>query len=79
MQVINPGFVKTPLTDQNDFKMPFLIDADEAARIIADGLERGKPEISFPLRMALVMKLLGSAPGALARPYTARIARGLRR
>jgi short-subunit dehydrogenase len=77
--VVNPGYVRTPLTDQNDFKMPFLMDADEAGRIIADGLERGKPEISFPLRMALVMKLLGSAPGALARPYTARVARGLRR
>lgn len=77
--VVNPGYVRTPLTDQNDFKMPFLIDADEAARVIADGLERGKPEISFPLRMALVMKTLGSAPGALARPYTARLARGLRR
>lgn len=77
--VVNPGYVRTPLTDQNDFKMPFLIDADEAGRVIADGLERGKPEISFPLRMALVMKALGSAPGALARPYTARVARGLRR
>jgi short-subunit dehydrogenase len=77
--VVNPGYVRTPLTDQNDFKMPFLMDADEAARIIADGLERGKPEISFPLRMAIAMKLLGSAPGALARPYTARVARNLRR
>jgi short-subunit dehydrogenase len=77
--VVNPGYVRTPLTDQNDFKMPFLMEADNAARIIADGLERGKPEISFPLRMALMMKLLGSAPGALARPYTARVARSLRR
>jgi short-subunit dehydrogenase len=77
--VINPGYVRTPLTDQNDFAMPFLIGADEAGRIIADGLERGKPEISFPLRMALAMKLLGAAPGAVARPYTARVARSLRR
>jgi short-subunit dehydrogenase len=76
--VINPGYVRTPLTDQNDFRMPFLIEADEAARIIADGLERARPEISFPLRMALAMKLLGAAPGAIARPYTARVARSLR-
>ena len=77
--VVNPGFVRTPLTEQNSFEMPFLIDPDEAARIIADGLEHGKPEISFPLRMALAMKLLGSAPGALTRPYAARVARNLRR
>jgi hypothetical protein len=58
--------------------MPFLIEADEAARVIADGLERGRPEISFPLRMALAMKLLGSMPGSLTRPYPARVARRLR-
>jgi short-subunit dehydrogenase len=73
--VINPGFVRTPLTEQNDFKMLFLMDADKAARIIADGLARGKPEISFPLRMALAMKLLGSVPGPVARRYAARVAR----
>ena len=77
--VINPGYVRTALTDQNDFEMPFLIEVEEAARIIADGLERGKSEISFPVRMALAMKLLGAAPGAVARPYTARVARRLRR
>jgi short-subunit dehydrogenase len=77
--VINPGYVRTPLTDQNDFEMPFLMESEDAARIIADGLERGKPEISFPLRMGLAMKLLGSAPGAVARPYAARVARRLRR
>lgn len=79
VSVINPGYVRTALTDQNDFEMPFLMEADEAARIIAAGLERGKPEISFPLRMALAMKLLGSAHGAIARPSTARLARRLRR
>ena len=77
--LVNPGYVRTPLTDKNDFKMPFLIEVEEAARIIADGIERGKTEISFPVRMALAMKLLGSVPGAVARPYTARVARRLRR
>jgi short-subunit dehydrogenase len=46
--VINPGFVKTPLTDKNHFPMPFLIEAPRAAKIICDGLERQKKEISFP-------------------------------
>jgi short-subunit dehydrogenase len=76
--VINPGYVRTPLTAKNEFKMPFLIDPDEAARTIADGLEAGKPEISFPLPMALAMKALGSLPGALSRRYTARLSKRLR-
>ena len=71
-----PGFVKTPLTDQNDFEMPFLIEAPEAARIIADGLERGDAEIAFPRRMTLAMKALGRfLPGPLRRRYVARVAR----
>ena len=76
--VVNPGFVKTPLTAQNEFEMPFLIEPEEMARAIADGLEAGKPEISFPVRMALVMKLLGSLPGAVSRRYTARLSKRLR-
>jgi short-subunit dehydrogenase len=76
--VVNPGYVKTPLTAQNEFAMPFLIEPEEMARAIADGLEAGKPEISFPLRMALAMKLLGSLPGALSRRYTARLSKRLR-
>ena len=74
--VVAPGFVKTPLTDQNDFVMPFLIEAPEAARIIADGLERGDPEIAFPRRMTFAMKTLGRfLPGPLRRRYVARVAR----
>ena len=38
VKVINPGFVKTPLTDKNDFPMPMMIEADEAAKAIAKGL-----------------------------------------
>jgi short-subunit dehydrogenase len=76
--VVNPGYVKTPLTAQNEFAMPFLIEPEEMARAIADGLEAGKPEISFPLPMALAMKLLGSLPGALSRRYTARLSKRLR-
>jgi short-subunit dehydrogenase len=76
--VVNPGFVRTPLTDQNEFNMPFRIEPEHAARVIADGLEAGKPEISFPLPMALAMKLLGSLPGALSRRHAARLSRRLR-
>lgn len=74
---INPGFVRTPLTAQNDFEMPHVIDADRAARIVADGLERRKAEISFPWIMAVKFKLLGAMPGVLARRYVARNAKRL--
>ena len=79
LTLINPGFVRTPLTGQNEFEMPFVIDVADAARIIADGLEHGRPEISFPWRMAVLMKLLGSLPGPLARAWAARNARSLDR
>lgn len=59
---VAPGFVRTEMTAVNTFPMPFIIDADEAARAIADGLERGRVEIVFPWRMALVMKVARLVP-----------------
>ena len=74
--VVAPGFVTTELTEQNEFRMPFVIEAPEAARIIADGLEAGDPEIAFPRRMSLAMKTVGRwLPGPLRRRYVAGIAR----
>jgi short-subunit dehydrogenase len=60
-----PGFVRTELTAGNAFPMPFLMDADEAARAICDGLERGRTEIVFPLPMALLMKAARLVPVGL--------------
>ena len=62
---ICPGFVSTELTAGNDFPMPFIIEADEAGRAICDGLERGRTEIVFPVRMALLMKAARLVPVAL--------------
>jgi NAD(P)-dependent dehydrogenase (short-subunit alcohol dehydrogenase family) len=73
MTVIHPGFVKTPLTDRNDFAMPFLTDADEAARRIADGLERGRFGISFPRRFAYLLKLGRCLPYGLYFAMTRRL------
>lgn len=47
--VISPGFVKTPLTDKNDFHMPFLVDADKAARIMCDGIAKRRDAVAFPI------------------------------
>lgn len=55
--IVNPGFVKTPLTDKNDFPMPFLIEADRSARIICDGIECQKREITFPFPFNAILKL----------------------
>ena len=53
---ICPGFVRTDLTAGNSFPMPFIIDAEQAAGSICDGLEHDRTEIVFPLPMALLMK-----------------------
>ena len=62
-----PGFVRTDLTAGNRFPMPFIIEADQAARSICDGLERERAEVVFPARMALLMKAARLVP---ARSWT---------
>lgn len=57
VQVVNPGFVKTPLTDQNDFEMPFLIPVEQAADAIVRGLSGTRFEITFPWVFAMLLKL----------------------
>ena len=62
VHLINPGFVKTPLTDRNEFPMPALISSEEAASEILAGMERGEFEIHFPRRFTRLMKLLRLLP-----------------
>jgi short-subunit dehydrogenase len=63
--VVCPGFVKTPLTDRNDFPMPFLLAAEDAARIIVDGVATRRPEINFPRRLSIPFKAAAMLPGTL--------------
>lgn len=65
VSVVCPGFVKTPLTARNDFRMPGLIEADKAARIIVDGVIAKRAEIHFPLRFSLPFKIAALLPGPL--------------
>lgn len=68
VQVICPGFVKTPLTAQNAFPMPFLMEVDDAAARIIRGLETSRFEIAFPQRFALQLKLMQKLPDCLYFP-----------
>jgi short-subunit dehydrogenase len=60
--VVNPGFVKTPLTDKNDFAMPFVVDVEKATDIIIKGIKNRDSEISFPLKLTIPMKILSILP-----------------
>jgi NAD(P)-dependent dehydrogenase (short-subunit alcohol dehydrogenase family) len=75
IQVCSPGFVRTPLTDRNTFKMPFLMKVEDAARLYAQGLRSRRFEIAFPLPFVLIMKLLRMIPAALYFPVIRRITR----
>jgi short-subunit dehydrogenase len=65
ISIVNPGFVKTPLTDKNDFRMPFLISAERAAVIMCNGIEKGKREIAFPFLFSRILKLVRMLPDPL--------------
>jgi short-subunit dehydrogenase len=54
---ICPGFVKTPMTAMNKFHMPWLLEADDAARRIARALRRRVKVYNFPWQLAILMKL----------------------
>jgi len=73
VQVVNPGFVETPLTDKNRFKMPFLMPVEDAARAFADGLEARRFEIVFPRRFAYILKVLRCLPYRLRFMVTRRL------
>ena len=76
IQVINPGFVRTPLTDRNPFPMPFLMEPEEAVERIVRGLAGNAFEIAFPRRFVWILKLLGLLPDRLYCPLVAKATGG---
>jgi hypothetical protein len=56
--VVKPGFVETPLTDKNDFAMPFKISSEDAAKYIADNLHKRPNELVFPKKMQCLLNVL---------------------
>lgn len=73
IQLVNPGFVRTPLTDKNPFRMPLLMEVDDAADALLRGLESARFEISFPWRFTVFMKLLRLLPYGLVFAITRRL------
>ncbi|MDC3071423.1 SDR family NAD(P)-dependent oxidoreductase [Candidatus Pelagibacter sp.] len=64
--LVSPGFIKTPMTDKNDFKMPFLKTTDYAAEKIYDGLvNKNIFEIHFPKSLTLILKILSFLPSSI--------------
>jgi short-subunit dehydrogenase len=61
--IVNPGYVKTPLTDKNDFYMQFLVSTEKAAKIICNGIERGKRTVAFPIPFSWIVGLAKFLPG----------------
>ena len=61
---VHPGFIKTPMTDKNDFPMPYLMDVQKAVDIIFNGLKKEKKVIRFPWKMAILTSFLKRIPVA---------------
>ncbi|MDA7705346.1 SDR family NAD(P)-dependent oxidoreductase [Rickettsiales bacterium] len=62
VNIICPGYIKTPLTDLNDFPMPFLMNPYKAAKIIRKGLDKNKSRIAFPWPLYKLILLITSLP-----------------
>lgn len=56
VQVVNPGFIKTQLTEKNDFKMPFIMEPEDAAREVFEHMNTDKFKKSFPWLFSLVFR-----------------------
>jgi len=73
VSVICPGYVRTRMTADNKFRMPLLMDADRAARIMRRGLARNRARIAYPWRMYVLAALVASLPPAWLDPVFRRL------
>lgn len=62
---IRPGFVRTPMTDKNEFYMPFLMEPDKAAEIIINGIKKNKRVIQFPSLLSMMVRILRILPNGI--------------
>ena len=75
VSLVCPGFVKTPLTDKNDFSMPFRLSVEDASKRIRHGIEKRKLEIHFPKRFTFILKAFSLIPESLLVKISQRMVR----
>ena len=75
VSVICPGYIKTPMTEANNFHMPMMVDCDKAAALIDKGLQKNKARIAFPKRLYFIVWLLSVLPAGLTDRLIARLPR----
>ena len=73
VSVICPGYVRTPMTDVNEFPMPFLMSAEQCASIIKSGLEKNKSRIAFPFPLYFVVWLMTLLSTKITDPIFAKL------
>jgi short-subunit dehydrogenase len=62
MHALCPGFIRTPMTARNAFPMPFLMEPEQAAKRMLDGIAAGKLRIAFPRRLYAMSRVVGALP-----------------
>ena len=72
---IRPGYIRTPMTDVNPYRMPFILDADEAAQRFLRAIDRACARATIPWQMAIVARALACVPCWLYDRFAARAGR----
>jgi short-subunit dehydrogenase len=66
VSVICPGWITTPLTDKNNFPMPFIMPVERAVHIIMRNLQKKKARIAFPLTLYFLLRIFATLPVSLS-------------
>lgn len=78
VQSMSPGFVKTPLTDKNDFAMPMAITAAQAAKYMLSGIQSNSSSIYFPRRFGYMIRTLNLLPESIQRKLCVKMRSGIK-
>ena len=73
LHAVCPGYVRTPMTARNSFPMPFLMEAEEAARRSLAGIAAGRIRIAYPLPLYWGARVMGALPPGLRAAFFNRL------